>query len=280
MNNCSFVSFSDARKCLKKRLPDFHKGEAGTVLVVGGSKDYIGSPALAGLSALRSGVDLVKVAAPENAAYCINCLSLDLVTAKFDGDYFNKSHVKEITSLSKEFDSVLLGNGISLNKGTREFMRKLIPKIKNNLILDADAIKAAKGLKLKGVLLTPHMVEFKEVFGEIPPLKLSERIKLVKEKAGKSNSVILLKGRIDVIAEKEKTKLNSTGNARMAVAGTGDALAGLAAGFAAQCGDLFDAACAAAFVNGKAGELLAREKGNSFIASDLIEVYPRILKKK
>lgn len=280
MNNCSFVNFSDVRKCLKKRLPDFHKGEAGTVLVVGGSRDYIGSPALAGLSALRSGVDLVKVAAPENAAYCINCISPDLVTVKFDGDYFNKSHVKEIASLSREFDSVLLGNGISLNKGTKEFMRKLIPKIKNNLILDADAIKAAKGLKLNGILLTPHMIEFKEVFGTLPPLKLSERIKLVKEKVRKSNSVILLKGRIDVISEREKTRLNYTGNARMTVAGTGDTLAGLVVGFAAQCGNLFDAACAAAFVNGKAGEILFREKGNAFIASDLIEVYPRILKKK
>ena len=71
---------------LKKRELWSHKGEHGRDLVIGGSKDYIGAPALAGLAALRTGVDLGVVAAPEPVAWTINNYSPDLITRKFEGD--------------------------------------------------------------------------------------------------------------------------------------------------------------------------------------------------
>ena len=91
---------------------------------------------------------------------------------------------------------------------------------------------------------------------------------------------MLLKGHIDKIISKNKIKLNKAGNPRMAVAGTGDVLSGLCAGFIAQSGKLFESACAAAYLNGKIGEA---QKGN-FIASDMVddinEVKKRIIKKR
>jgi len=280
MKKYSFASALDLRKCLKKRSLEAHKGENGIVLIIGGSIDYSGSLYLAGVSALRSGVDLVRIFAPEKAALAVNNLSPDLVSAKFKGNYFDSSAVEKALELTEQSDAVLIGNGLTLNKDAVEFAQEFMKKCPKPLILDADAIKVCSGLKLNQFLLTPHAKEFELCFGSIVPKILEEKIELVKETARKFDCTILLKGRIDVIASPSELKLNSTGNPRMAVAGTGDTLAGLAVGFAAQKNSFFDSACAAAFLNGKAGELAFRQKGNSFIASELIEDYPTILKGK
>ncbi|MEW6295088.1 MAG: NAD(P)H-hydrate dehydratase [Candidatus Diapherotrites archaeon] len=280
MKENSFVSVLDLRKCLKRRDPEAHKGENGVVLIIGGSIDYSGSLYLAGMSALRSGVDLVRIFAPEKAALAVNNLSPDLISIKFKGNYFDSSAVEKALELTEQADAVLLGNGLTLNEEAVDFAREFIQECPKPLILDADAIKVCSGLKLNEFLLTPHSKEFELCFSSALPKELEQKIELVKDTARKFNCIILLKGRIDIIASPSQLKLNSTGNPRMAVAGTGDTLAGLCAGFAAQKNSSFDSACAAAFLNGKAGETAFKEKGNSFIASELIEAYPAILKGK
>ena len=65
---------------LPPRKRDSHKGDNGRLLIIGGSPEYTGAPALAGVAALRSGADSVVVAAPEKVAWAINRLSADLVT--------------------------------------------------------------------------------------------------------------------------------------------------------------------------------------------------------
>ena len=95
---------------LKKRDPESHKGDHGKVLIVGGSKDYIGAPALAGMAALRTGCDWVTIACPEKVAWAINSMYPDLITKKFPGDIFHFEDVKHIIDLSESFDAVLIGN--------------------------------------------------------------------------------------------------------------------------------------------------------------------------
>src|SRR3990167_8992363 len=106
---------------LPKRNPKSHKGDNGQVLVIGGSKDYVGCLALAGLAALRSGVDWVTVAAPEKTGWAVNALTADLVVKKYKGDDFCASRAKDILKLEKGFDAVLIGNGIGMQdrKSTR-----------------------------------------------------------------------------------------------------------------------------------------------------------------
>ena len=83
----NFISKKDIKLPLRKKTAK--KGDNGRVLVIGGSKEYTGAAALAGLAALRSGADWVTVAAPEKVAWAVNCLSADLVTVKLKGDYFS-----------------------------------------------------------------------------------------------------------------------------------------------------------------------------------------------
>ena len=265
----NYVKKSDIR--LKKRKKTSHKGENGEVLIIGGSEDYVGCLALAGLAALRTGADWVTVAAPEKVGWAIHCLTPDLVVKKFKGSHFTDSHVDDIVKLSKEFDSVLIGNGIGLKSVS--FVRKVVQGINKPKVIDADGVKAVRLQDVSNAILTPHMKEYRML------LKNSG----VNEKElqrGLRNNVVLITGPTDKIVSRSSTKYNKTGNEGMTKGGTGDVLAGIAAGFLAQGYSSFDSACWAAYINGAAGDRLKKKKGYSFIASDLIEDMKKISRKK
>jgi NAD(P)H-hydrate epimerase len=257
---------------IMKRGKKSHKGDNGRVLVVGGSKDYIGAVALAGISALRAGSDLVVIAAPSKVAWAVNCLYPDLITKKFDCEYFSDKEADKIVKLSEGFDVVLIGNGISLK--SKSFCKKIIKRIKKLKVIDADAVKAISIKDVDDAVITPHRKEF-EIFLKNSKLKkLSEIRKVI------GTNVILLKSPEDWIISKTKVKINKTGNAGMTKAGTGDVLAGLVAGFLSQSKDLFKSASAGAYINGKIGDLLLKKKkGYSFIASDMVEEIRKVLKR-
>lgn len=249
------------------------KGDSGRVLIIGGSEDYVGALALAGLAALRTGVDWVTIAAPDKVAWAINCLSPDLVTKKFKGTHFTLHHADEIIKMSMGYDSIIIGNGIGWKSD--EFCKYVVENAKRPLIIDADAIKAVKNVK--NCLLTPHATEFEIYSGKKLTGDAKNDIRIV-QNAAESN-VILLKGNVDIIASKDKFALNRTGNPGMTVAGTGDILAGLCAGFAALGMGYFNSARCAAYINGKVGDIVEKKKGYSLIASDLIQDIGKILKR-
>ncbi|MEK6868714.1 MAG: NAD(P)H-hydrate dehydratase, partial [Nanoarchaeota archaeon] len=250
----NFISKKDIKLPLRKKTAK--KGDNGRVLVIGGSKEYTGAAALAGLAALRSGADWVTVAAPEKVAWAINSLSADLVTIKLEGDYFSSAHIDEIANLAKKHDVVLIGNGIGLRNETRQFLKKAIKKINNIKVIDADGIKALSATDLKNSIITPHIREL-ELFMENSNIKKAIIKKIINEKnAGKKalliksclqgfldkGNVILLKGHIAIIISKNEIYYNKTGSPGMTKAGTGDVLAGLAAGFLGQSRDLLQSA--------------------------------------
>ena len=267
---------------LKPRKATAHKGDFGKVLIIGGSKDYVGAPALAGLAALRAGVDLSIIAAPEKAAWAINCLSPDLITRKFPGDYFMLKHVKEAIRLAISADAVLIGCGLGLKSG--KFVSKIVDGIGTPLVLDADAIKSVSLKQVDHAVFTPHSKELKILlsnsgYGRLNRIKdKTEKIRELQKVL--RHNIIILKGNVDWIISKNKIAYNKTGNPGMTKGGTGDALAGLAAGFIAQGYDMFDSCCWAAYINGRAGDiLLKKKKGYSFIASDIVEDIGDIVEK-
>ena len=77
--------------------------------------------------------------------------------------------------------------------------------------------------------------------------------------------------KIDIISDGKQVALNKTGNPYMTKAGTGDTLAGICGALLAQGQDAFKAACAAAYINGQAGDIAAAKLKQSLMASDLIE---------
>ncbi len=276
---------------IPKRKPDSHKGDNGKVLVIGGSKDYVGAVALAGLAALRSGVDWVTLAVPERVGWAINSLTPDLVVKKYKGNNFSSANINQLLSLENDFDAVLIGNGIG--KNSKAFVRGYVKKSLKPLVIDADAIKHISLEIIKNAILTPHIIELsillensgidKSIINNLRNtksiIKKSVIIKNILKKYKNKNIVILLKGRIDAIISRNRIVYNKTGNAGMTKAGTGDVLAGLCLGFLGQGLGLFQSAINAAYFNGLAGDiLLKKKKGFTYLASDLVEEIKSILK--
>lgn len=278
---------------LPKRNPESHKGQNGRVLIIGGSPDYSGTLALAGIAALRSGSDIVTVFAPSKVSWALNCLSADLVTRKLDGEHLNKRHIDEIIKFSKNVDAILVGNGMTARKETKEFARIFLKKLNKKLVVDADGIKVISIDDVDDAIITPHILELKlllenskineklinKVINEKNIEKKSELLqKTLKNKI--KNNIILLKGPIDAIISENKIAYNKTGNAGLTKAGTGDVLAGLCVSFLAQSRDLWQSAVNAAYFNGLIGDiLLKKHKGYSYLASDMAVEIKKILSK-
>ena len=291
MPHTHFLSKKDI--IIPKRNPKSKKGDNGRVLIIGGSRDYTGAVALAGISALRAGCDWVTIACPEKVAWAINSLSADLVTKKLPGEYISLRHYKLLLGMITHYDTVLIGNGTGLRKETQLLIKKIIT-IPNLKVIDADAIKTVNMIELRNSIITPHIKEL-EIFmrnsgiaesninkinNEKSPLKISRLLSLLLRDFLCNNNVILLKGHIDIILSEQRILFNKTGNPGMAKAGTGDVLAGLCLGFLAQNHDLLQSAINSAYINCMIGDLLfKKKKGYSFIASDMITDIENVTKR-
>ena len=286
-----YISKKDIKLPLRKKTAK--KGDNGRVLIVGGSKDYVGAVALAGIAAMRSGADWVTVAAPEKVAWAINALSADLVTVKLKGDYFSLSHIDEVKKLAEKHDVVLIGNGIGLKKDTKKFLKKIVKKIKNYKVIDADGIKALSSNDLRNAIITPHIKEL-EIFMENSNIKKAIIKKITNEKNMQKkalliknnlkgffdkNNILLLKGPVGAVISKTNIFLNKNVEPGMTKAGTGDVLAGLCAGFLAQSRDLLQSAVNATYFCGLIENILLKKKrGFTYLASDMAEEIRGVLK--
>jgi len=264
----------------KKRDDWVRKYNFGSLLVIGGSKLYSGSPAFNALAAYRAGVDLVTVAAPERAANIIASFSPDIIACPLKGDFLTRRHIPELLKLSYKKTACVIGGGLGREKETMLAVLEFIEKSGLPCVIDADAIHALR-LKpelAKNHLITPHSREFFVLTGLQPTTHLNERIRYVEEAARKLQTTILLKGHVDVIASEAYTAINKTGSVYMTKGGCGDVLAGICGALLARGVDAFTAACAAAYINGLAGEKAGKKYGESLMARDLLEEIPDIIK--
>ena len=285
-----FVNYGDFLR-LKNRDSSSHKGNNGRLLVIGGSKDYSGAPAIAGMAAIGAGADLVYVASPQNAAEAIKSTSPDLIVKSLEGDKLSLKHYDEILSLVDNVDSVLIGPGAGIDEDTSKLFNILVAKIKKPIVLDADALKQVELSLIKNredIILTPHIFEFKSFFKVENDLKLDidsydfskvdENITEFQKIIRQIKGTVVVKGKYDLILSGNKFKINKSGNAGMTVGGTGDALAGISASLLSQGLSSFDSASLATFINGLAGDEAYNIKGNGFSATDLVSYIGSVIK--
>ena len=286
-----FVEGGDLLR-LKNRSKDSHKGNNGKVLIVGGSKDYYGAPAISAKAAIATGADLTYIYTPQNAALAIKSISEDFIVKEAKGDYLSLDDLEDILEIVSKVDAVLLGPGSSQNDETGKLFNVLAMKIDKPLVLDADALKLVDlslVSKKEDLIVTPHLSEFKSFFKNVSKedmdnlekfVKLEEKENLdfrkVNDKIDSIHKItkciegsVILKGKYDFIFNGNRLKINRTGNPGMTVGGTGDALAGIALSLLSQGLNSFDAALLAPYLNGKAGDLAYEAQGYGFGAQDL-----------
>lgn len=285
-----FINYGDFLR-LKNRDEKSHKGNNGRLLIVGGSKDYSGAPAIAGMAAIGAGCDLVYVATPEKSAEAIKSTSPDLIVKSLEGDKLSLSHSSEILELADSVDAVILGPGAGIDEDTGKLFNVLVSKIKKPIVLDADALKQVK-LRLidnrENIILTPHLFEFKSFFNVGSDLKLDidsydfekvdENITEFQKITRQIKGTVIVKGQYDLVLSGTRFRINKSGNPGMTVGGTGDALAGICGSLLTQDLPSFDSACLGAFINGLAGDEAYNVKGNGFSATDLVSYIGNVIK--
>lgn len=278
-----YAGRGDAVFFFQEKSPYSKKGDSGRLLIIGGSKIYHGAPILAGLAALRCGVDIVYLYLPEEIARIARSFAAEFIVTPFEGEQLDKNHAEKAKSLIEKADAVLIGNGLGL--GCDEGVEKVFDicsELKKPLVVDADALKteAAKKRRNLQAVYTPHAGEFKILTGkELPNYdKIEERMNLIKEESEKLRVTLLVKGHIDIISDGNRIKITKGGTQAMTVGGTGDVLAGLCAALVARRKLIFESAVVASYINKQAGMLATKEFGNQIKASDLINYIGKLIK--
>jgi ADP-dependent NAD(P)H-hydrate dehydratase / NAD(P)H-hydrate epimerase len=271
-------------KGLYKPLKQSHKGDNGKLTIVGGSKLFHGASLWALKTASRI-VDMVFYSTVEENKKLTKKLKTNLydficVPRGREEDYINQS------------DAILIGPGLvrgskkytgtnESGKYTKKLTSKLLKKFpEKKWLIDAGSLQEMdKNLlkPLKKVVITPHPKEFKKLFNLKVPKNTKQKELLLLKTARKYNCTIVLKGETDFICNKNTCKINKTGNQGMTKGGTGDVLAGLIASLMCK-NDIFLAAQAGAYINGKAGDELYKKMGPYFNATDLTDQIPLTMK--
>lgn len=248
---------------------DTHKHERGHVIVASGGRARTGAARLSARSALRAGAGLVTLLSPsdalaENAAQ-LTAIMLREVGA--EASYAEAARTAQAMVIGPAF-------------GTSDAHYKLLlaameAQPRCPLVLDADAITLlaplTHGLDARDVM-TPHVGEFRRAFPGIWSNAQSP-IDAARAAAAYARCVVLLKGPSTVIAAPDgRAIVNTTGTPFLATAGSGDVLAGLIAGLIAQGMSSFEAASAAAWIHGRAGEHI----GPGLTADELPDILPHV----
>ncbi len=278
---------AEMKKLLPKRPEDSNKGDFGKVLVIAGSKGMTGAAALSSYSALRSGAGLVTLATAETERPIAASFFPEIMTAGLsskDGIICTDA-LGEIFKLSKDKNVIVFGPGIGKCADVGLILAEILKNHTGVLIVDADGLNAlSKNMNMLrekscDVILTPHPGEMSRLCNLTTKEIQQKRIEIAKNLAEEYDVCVVLKGNKTVVSAKGRTSfVNPTGNSGMATAGTGDVLAGVIAGFAAQGLKSFDSAKLGVYIHGAAGDIAKESKGTfGMIASDVAKSIPEAI---
>jgi NAD(P)H-hydrate epimerase len=261
---------------------DSHKGDNGRLLVVGGGP-FTGAPALVAWGAYRIGADVVHIATTSSAYPIIATMAPEFIVHPLGGQRLALEDAAAVFDLASGMDAVVIGPGLGTAEGTKEAVREIVRGLTLPLVIDADAFTALAGyldvLQGKRGVMTPHAREFEVISGERMPAEPVGRAEKAKAFAKRTGFTVLLKGAQDVVTDGAHAKFTVGGNPGMTVGGTGDVLAGLTGGLLSKRAAPYEAARLAAFTSKYAGDLAFEDLSYGFVAKDVADRVPRVLKK-
>ena len=269
------------------RPADAHKGTAGLVLVVAGSRGMAGAAALVGNAALRGGAGLVQIATADAALDTVAGLAPCCTTAPLpdDGACLTADAAATVIDLADGQDALAIGPGLGRTDGVAAVVREVLAAVRLPIVLDADGLnvlagdaRAALGLAPGPVILTPHPGEAARLLGTSAKNVQADREGAAAALAEMAE-VAVLKGAGTVVTDGSRLYVNATGNPGMATAGAGDVLTGLMAALVAAGMQAFDAAVLAVWAHGRAGDLAAERLGLlGLTATDILGCVPEALR--
>jgi NAD(P)H-hydrate epimerase len=268
---------------LPPRPADGHKGMFGRVLVVGGNKQMLGAPVLAGTAALRMGSGLVQIAVPRSILAAALSVTPELIGLSLG----KGSGTRVLSDAAEKADAIVLGPGLGSSPVAAGRVGRLV-RLDKPMVLDADALNILSAgkrwpttVKAQAVL-TPHpgeMARLGKLIGrDKVPADDEGRIDDAVAAAAAFGQVIVLKGTRTVVTDAARVYINHTGDSSLSKAGSGDVLSGILGCLLGQKLDRFDAACLAVYLHGRAGELAGKKLGmRCVLARDVIDAIPACL---
>ena len=277
------------RQLLPVRPRFSHKGDFGRVLLVCGSVGFTGAAALAARAALRTGAGLITVATPRQV-WPIVAAKLDepmvMPMAEDKAGRLSLQAAPVLAQLLAKADACLIGPGLGRSEELDALVAALVGEARCPVVLDADGINAMAGHidRLREaacpLILTPHDGEFLRLSpsAALPPADFDTRADRAMMLARRLGAVVLLKGYRTAITDGKRLYRNETGNPGMGTGGSGDVLAGMLVSLLGQGLAPLEAAAAAAWLHGAAGDRCAAERGEyGMTPSDLIDAASRLL---
>lgn len=266
------VVAADVARWLPPRSPDTHKWRAA-VVIAAGSPGMSGAAHLAARAAQRAGAGMVRVATPGvdgDPGMPTEAVGIAVPVAGWESTVLDQLD---------RAGALVIGPGLGRGAPATTAVHQVVTRTSAPVVVDGDGLSAL-GERVAEVLsgreaatvLTPHDGEFARLAGREPGV---DRISAARALAEASGAVVLLKGSTTVVAHPDgRVRLSTSGDARLATAGTGDVLSGIIGALLAQGVDALDAAAAGAWLHGRA----AREgPPRGLIASDVIDGLPLAL---
>ena len=256
---------SSVLNLLHPRDPQSYKNTFGHALLYAGSRGMAGAAVLSARACLRSGVGLLTVCTPA-------CNNVILQTAVPEAMTVSPERLLPPDGCMKRFNAVGAGPGLGTSGKAAGILRTILERADRPMILDADALnmmaadRTLMGLVPKGSVLTPHPGELARLTGcsdDMTGYALKAR-----ELASEYGINVVVKGAPTVTVSPDGMFfINTTGNAGMATAGSGDVLTGIVLAMLAQGYNGTEAARIAVFIHGLAGDLTARALSQTAMTS-------------
>ncbi len=306
------VTADDVRALLPRRPRNAHKGTFGRALIAAGSVNYTGAAYLAASAAYRVGAGLVTLAVvpPVYGVLAGRLPETTWLMLPQDQGVIAGGAAEVLRNNYAKTQALLVGPGLGLERETADFVRRWIgasddggprrgqlgfvpatageaqgnaqagPATMPRTVVDADGLKLLARVEgwaqrlPRETVLTPHPGEMAVLTGLDKDAIEADRLGAARKFAMEWGQVVVLKGAFTVVAAPDgRAALLPFATPALARAGTGDVLAGAIAGLLAQGLEPFDAAVAAAFLHGRAGELAAQSLGTttSVLAGDVAE---------
>jgi len=280
-----------AFQSLPERLPSSHKGTFGHAGIIAGSVGKTGAAALAARAALRIGAGLVTVATPSSVNDVLEAKLLEAMTMPMPetkARTLARSGLDRVVAFIQARTAIAIGPGLSTHPETVELVQSIMKRLDRPSVLDADALNALAGRASllteckTPPILTPHPGEMARLEVDATTQTVNaDRIGTARRFARERGVFVVLKGARTVIARPDGlVAICPTGNPGMATAGTGDVLTGMIVGLLAQRVPAWEAACAATYFHGSAGDLASKHLGQpGMLAGDLISQIPYALQR-
>lgn len=264
-----------------------NKGDYGKLLCVCGSEGMAGAAMMCASAGLRCGAGLVNLALPRSIYPIAAGRLLESVFTLLDREEDGSLTPDSRERLQKALEGAaacVIGCGLSTSSGISELVEELLLAARCPVVLDADGLNAVckkpgllrEAAKTKPVIITPHPGEMARLMGCSIQEVQADRLESASRFAREYGVIAVLKGAGTLIAHPDgRTLMNLTGNPGMARGGSGDILAGMVGSFAAQGMEPLNAASAAVYLHGLAGDrCAARLSQQGMLPTDMLGELP------